>query len=266
MRYIEPHAHMVSRTTDCYQRMALAGCEVICEPAFWAGYDRSSEQGFFDYFSLLTGFEPARAAKFGIRHYTWMCINPKEAEDLGLARAVIALIPEFLKKPNVLGIGEIGLNKNSRNELTVLEEHIQLAADHDQLILVHTPHLEDKRKGTRLIIDALRNHSAIDPDRVIIDHVEEHTVGMVREAGFWAGMTLYPESKLTAHRAIDILEIHGGDRIWMNSACDWGVSDPLAAPKAAQTMRQRGHSREFIHRIVYENPARFMRQSGKFEP
>jgi predicted metal-dependent TIM-barrel fold hydrolase len=26
MNYIEPHGHMVSRTTDDYERMALAGC------------------------------------------------------------------------------------------------------------------------------------------------------------------------------------------------------------------------------------------------
>jgi len=265
MRYIEPHAHMVSRTTDDYEKMALAGCEVISEPAFWAGYDRSTEQGFYDYFSLLTGFEPARAAKFGIQHYTWMCINPKEAEDVGLAQAVIDLIPEFLEKPNVLGIGEIGLNKNSRNELTVLEKHIQLAADHDQLILVHTPHLEDKLKGTRLICDAIRNHSAINPERVIIDHVEEHTVGVVKDAGFWAGMTLYPESKLSAQRAIDIIEIYGDDKIWMNCACDWGVSNPLATPTAALAMRSRGHSQETVDKVFFHNPANFMGQSSRFQ-
>ena len=264
MKYIEPHAHMVSRTTADYEAMALAGCQAISEPAFWAGFDRSSEQGFYDYFALLTGFEPKRAAKFGIQHFTWMCINPKEAEDMGLAQAVLDLIPEFLEKETVLGIGEIGLNKNSRNELEVLERHIQLAEDHDQLILVHTPHLEDKLKGTRLIIDALKNHSRIDPSRVIIDHVEEHTVGVVRDAGFWAGMTLYPESKLTARRAIDIVEEHGAEQIWMNCACDWGVSDPLATPKAAQMMKQRGHSAEMINKVFFENPQQFMSQSPKF--
>ncbi len=264
MRYIEPHAHMVSRTTDDYVKMATAGCAVISEPAFWAGYDRSSEKGFYDYFSLLTGFEPARAARFGIQHYTWMCINPKEAEDVGLATAVIDLIPEFLQKPNVLGIGEIGLNKNSRNELTVLEKHIQLAADHDQLILVHTPHLEDKLKGTKLICDAIKNHSAINPERVIIDHVEEHTVKVVKDAGFWAGMTLYPESKLSAQRAIDIVEIYGSDKIWMNCA-DWGVSNPLATPTAALAMKSRGHSKVVVDKVFFENPATFMGQSPKFK-
>ena len=148
MTYIDPHIHMVSRTTDDYARMAQAGCVAITEPAFWAGYDRSSAQGFADYFRQLTVTEPARAAQFGIQHFTWLCINPKEAEDPAFAREVLSIIPEFLECENVLGIGEIGLNKNSRNELTILEEHLQLAADRNQLVLVHTPHLEDKRKGT----------------------------------------------------------------------------------------------------------------------
>ena len=169
--YIDPHIHMVSRTTDDYRRMSLAGCVAITEPAFWAGYDRSSAQGFVDYFRLLTETEPKRAAQFGIRHHTWLCINPKESEDIGLAREVLAEIPKFLDKPSVLGIGEIGLNKNSRTELIVLEEHIALAASRNLLILVHTPHLEDKLKGTRLIMDAIKAHS-VDPGRVLIDHVE----------------------------------------------------------------------------------------------
>lgn len=158
------------------------------------------------------------------------------------------------------------MNKNSRNEMRILEEHVDLAAKLDQLILVHTPHLEDKHKGTRLILDVLLNDRRIKPERVIIDHVEEHTVRMVLEKGFWAGMTLYPESKCTAARAIDILEMYGTERIWMNSACDWGVSVPLAVPLAALEMRRRGHGAEWIDQVVYKNPAQFMSQSPKFLP
>ena len=170
MKYIDPHIHMVSRTTDDYQRMAQSGCIAVTEPAFWAGFDRSSAQGFHDYFRQLTEYEPRRAALFGIRHFTWLCINPKEADDPAFARDVVALIPQFLKCDTVLGIGEIGLNKNTKNELIILEEQIRLAEEHNQLILVHTPHLEDKRKGTRLIMDAL-SASTIDPGRILIDRV-----------------------------------------------------------------------------------------------
>jgi uncharacterized protein len=265
MRYIDPHIHMVSRTTDDYARMAQAGCVAITEPAFWAGFDRSSAKGFFDYFRHLTDMEPKRAAQYGIQHYTWMCINPKEAEDLGLARDVLAIIPDFLSKPNVLGIGEIGLNKNSRNELTILEEHIALADKHNQLILVHTPHLEDKRKGTRLIMDAVERNANIDPGRVLIDHVEEHTVGEVLDRGFWCGMTLYPDSKCTPERAADIIEMFGTERIWINSAGDWGPSDPLAVPKCHVEMLRRGHKPETLNKISFENPKQFLGQCAKFK-
>jgi len=264
MRYIEPHAHMVSRVTQDYTAMVAAGCVAVCEPAFWAGFDRSSAVGFRDYFEQLTQHEPKRAAKFGLPHFCWLCLNPKEAEDLKLAEDVLATIPEFLDRPTVLGIGEIGLNKNSRNELRVLEMHVDLAARHNQLILVHTPHLEDKLKGTRLILDVLKNDSRIQPERCIIDHVEEHTVKLVLDEGFWAGMTLYPETKCTAARAVDILECHGRERIWMNSACDWGVSVPLAVPYAAMELRRRGHSNQVIEEVIFGNPYRFLSQNSRF--
>ncbi|MGI8603583.1 MAG: TatD family hydrolase [Verrucomicrobiales bacterium] len=264
MRYIEPHGHMVSRTTDDYAAMAHSGCVAVCEPAFWAGFDRASKWGFHDYFRQLTEFEPRRAAKFHIPHFCWLCLNPKESEDLSLARDVLALIPPLLDQPNVLGVGEIGLNKNTRNELRILEEHIQLAAAHDQLILVHTPHLEDKLKGTRLIVDALKNQSGIRPHRVVIDHVEEHTAPLVLDYGFWAGITLYPESKTSLNRAIDIIEICGTDRLWLNSACDWGISDPLAVPKCALEMRRRGYDSHWIDRLLYSNPRDFLSQNPNF--
>ncbi|MEM0983701.1 MAG: TatD family hydrolase [Planctomycetota bacterium] len=264
MRYIDPHIHMVSRTTDDYERMALAGCVAITEPAFWAGFDRSSPEGFRDYFRQLTEIEPKRAAAYGIRHHCWLCINPKEAEDPAFAREVIEIIPEFLDKPGVLGIGEIGLNKNSKNELEILEAQIDLAAKHDRLVLVHTPHLEDKLKGTKLILDAIRRDGRIDPGRVLIDHVEEHTVGIVLDGGFWAGMTLYPETKCTPQRAADIIEMVGTERIWINSAGDWGPSDPLSVPKCQREMLRRGHKLETVEQISFGNPRAFLSQSPAF--
>ncbi len=265
MKYIDPHIHMVSRTTDDYQKMAQAGCVAVTEPAFWAGFDRSSPQGFYDYFSQLTDTEPKRAATYGIRHFCWICINPKEADDPGFAREVISLIPEFLEKQTVLGVGEIGLNKNTKNELTILEEQIALAAQHNTLLLVHTPHLEDKLKGTLMILDAIERNGNIDPGRVLIDHAEEHTVKPILDRGYWAGMTLYPDTKCTPQRAADIIETYGNERLWINSAGDWGHSDPLAVPKACLEMIRRGHSKADTSKISYDNPMSFLSQSPRFQ-
>lgn len=264
MRFIEPHAHPVCRTTDDYKALALAGCVAIGEPAFWAGFDRCSPDGFRDYFMQLTEYEPLRASKFGLDHYCWICVNPKEAEDPVFAREVMAMIPEFLKKPNVLGIGEIGLNRNTAHEVEIMEEHMDLAIAEGQLVLIHTPHMEDKLKGTRIILSALKNRPDLSPDRVLVDHCEEHTLPLVREAGYWAGLTLYPTSKLTPCRAADMLEVYGHDHVWVNSACDWGDSDPLAVPRLGMELARRGWSRSDIETIVLKNPAVFMGGSPHF--
>lgn len=264
MYYIDPHVHMVSRVTDDYERMARMGCVAISEPAFWAGYDRGSVDGFRDYFRQLTDFEPKRAAAVGIQHYTWLCINAKEAENVALSREVIAMIPEFLDKPNVLGIGEIGLNKNTINESIIFREQVDLAMKTRELILIHTPHLQDKYKGTRMIIDMLLDDSRVEPARVLIDHVEEHTVRLARDAGFWCAMTLYPTTKCTPARAADIIEMYGDERIMVNSAGDWGPSNPLAVPDFVMEMRRRGHSDSKIKKVVYDNPLEFFRQSRNF--
>jgi predicted metal-dependent TIM-barrel fold hydrolase len=265
MPYIDPHIHMVSRTTDDYKRMALAGCVMVSEPAFWAGFDRSGPEGFRDYFRQLTEYEAKRAALYGIEYRTWLCINAKEAENVELSREVIKLIPEFLDNPHVLGIGEIGLNKNTRNEATVFQEHLDLAAKTNELILVHTPHLADKYQGTRMILDMLRQDSRIEPGRVLIDHVEEHTIQPALEAGHWVGMTLYPITKCTPARAADMIEMYGTDRIMANSAGDWGHSDPLAVPELIFEMRARGHDEATIRKVVYDNPLTFFRQCRRFD-
>ena len=205
MDYIDPHIHMVSRITDDYETLARMGCVAMSEPAFWAGFDRCSVQGFRDYFRQLTDIEPKRAAQYGIQHFCWLCINAKEAENVSLSREVIKLIPPLLDHPRVLGVGEIGLNKNTVNEIKVFEEQVEIAAKYDQLTLIHTPHLEDKHKGTAIITSILKNDKRIRPERVLIDHCEEHTIKMARDAGFWAGLTIYPVSKVTPARGADIL-------------------------------------------------------------
>lgn len=264
MIYFDPHIHMVSRTTDDYEMLAKMGCVGVSEPAFWAGFDRSSVDGFRDYFRQLTEFEPTRSASYGIQHFTWLCINAKEAENVALSREVLAMIPEFLDRPGVLGIGEIGLNKNTRNEATIFMEHLDLAAKTQEQILIHTPHLEDKYQGTRMILDMLCGDARIDRTRVCVDHVEEHTARLVLDQGFWAGMTLYPVSKCTPDRAVDMVEMLGPERLLVNSAGDWGPSKPTAVPDFILAMRRRGHPESLIRKVVYENPLQFFRQSRNF--
>src|SRR5437899_9748524 len=105
----------------------------------------------------------------------------------------------------------------------------------------------------------------VNPVRVLIDHVEEHTVRLALDGGFWCAMTLYPTTKCTPERAVDILEMVGGERIMANSAGDWGKSNPLAVPEMIQEMKRRGHAESAIRKVVYDNPLAFFRQSRRWQ-
>jgi predicted metal-dependent TIM-barrel fold hydrolase len=264
MHFFDHHIHIASRTTDDIERLARSGCVAVGEPAFWMGYDRTSASGFYDYFRQLTEWEPKRTAAYGIRHYCWVGVNAKEAENVTLAKEVIAMLPEFLDKPEVLGVGEIGLNKNTKNEVATLLELIDLALTRDEQMLFHTPHLEDKYKGTRMILDILHGDARVDRSRVCIDHCEEHTIRMALDGGYWAGITLYPLTKATPDRAVDMVELFGAERILVSSSADWGPSDPQAVTAFIHAMRRRGHADSLIRRIVYDNPLAFFNQSRGF--
>ncbi len=127
MQIIQPHYHGIARTAQDYERMAMSGVVAVAEPAFWAGFDRAYPETFLDYFRQISEFEPTRAAQYGIRHFCWVAVNPKEAENPALSREVIRQMPEFFQKPTVLGVGEIGFHKTTPNEEAIFEEQLEMA-------------------------------------------------------------------------------------------------------------------------------------------
>ncbi|QDU04171.1 TatD related DNase [Gimesia chilikensis] len=264
MQIIQPHYHAIARTAQDYERMAMSGVVAVAEPAFWAGFDRLYPETFVDYFHQISEFEPTRAAEYGIKHYCWVAVNPKEAENPTLSHEVLKHMPEFYKKPNVLGVGEIGFHKTTKNEEEIFEAQVEQAIKYDQLILIHTPHLQDKVRGTKRTLEVLA-HMNVNPERVWIDHVEEHTIREPLEAGYWVGFTLYPITKCSPKRACDMLEMYGHERILVNSSADWGPSDPFTLQQCVVQYRARGYSVQDAIEIFHNNPARFLGQNPKFD-
>jgi len=263
MRIIDPHIHMLSRTTDDYALMAEAGIVAVCEPAFWPGTDRLFAESHFDYFNHMTTFEPRRAAKRGIKHYCVLCVNPKESENVELTERVLAQIDPYLARPTVLGIGEIGLNKNSDNEIRMFRRQLEMAAERRCLCIIHTPHAAEKKRGTEIIAQVV---GEVDPPRhlCVIDHCTRETIDLARETGCWTGLTVYP-GKLTPEEAAGLVRDYGTEQMLVNSSADWEDSDPLAVLVTIGAMRQMALADSLIETLVWQNPRTFLGQSPKFE-
>ena len=263
MMYIDPHIHMTSRTTDDYKAMAEAGIVAIVEPAFWLGQPRTEAGSFKDYFSSLVGWERFRSSQFGIRHYCTIGLNSKEANNIALAEQVMELLPLYVCKEGVVGVGEIGYDDQTEAEDKFYRAQLELAKEVALPVQVHTPH-RDKKQGTIKSMEVCLEHG-IDPDVVLIDHNNEETVEDVLNRGFWAGFTIYPFSKMGNERMVEIVRKYGSEKIIVNSAADWGISDPLSVPKTAMLMREKGISEEQIKKVCYSNALEFFAKSGQMK-
>ena len=259
--YIDPHAHMISRTTDDYETMAAAGVVAVIEPAFWIGQPRTFVGTYVDYLSSIVGWERFRAGQFGIRHYCTIGLNSKEANNEELAEGVMEWLPRFALKEGVVAIGEIGYDEQTELEDRYFRNQLELSKELGLPVMVHTPH-RDKKRGTSRSMDVIGEHG-IDPSMVVIDHNNEETVAETLHRGFWAGFSIYPSTKMGNRRMVELLRQYGGDRIIVDSACDWGISDCLGVPKTAQLAIESGIAEETVRKVCYANALAAYGQSGQ---
>lgn len=263
MTMFDPHIHMTSRTTLDYEAMAAAGIVALVEPSFWVGQPRTHVGTFEDYFKMLLGWERFRASQFGIRHFCTLSLNPKEANNPRVAQGVVELLPRYLPKEGVVAVGEIGYDDMTPEEDRYLAVQLELALRFDLPVLVHTPH-RDKKRGTERSLALVKEVRFPEP-RVLIDHNTEETLPLVLATGCWAGHSIYPHTKMDEARMVALVKRYGSERILVNSAADWGVSDPLKVPKTVAAMRQAGIAEADIGRIVWDNPVAFFSQSGQLD-
>lgn len=263
MKIFEPHIHMFSRVTDDYEQMALCGIRAVLEPAFWLGQNRTSVGSFIDYFDTILGWERFRSEQWGIHHFCTMSINPREANDDRVNDGVLEILPRYLQKDGVVGIGEIGFDDQTDTEERIFRAQIALAIENHLPILVHTPH-RNKMRGFERSIDVIRD-MGIPMEHVLLDHGNEETIKITRDLGCHSGFSIYPNTKMTPQRMAQIVQEYGVERMIINSAADWGVSDPLMIPRTVLKMQQARIPEADIEQLVWHNPVDFFAQSGRLD-
>jgi predicted metal-dependent TIM-barrel fold hydrolase len=262
MRIFDPHIHMSSRTTDDYAAMAAHGVQALVEPAFWLGQPRTSVGSFEDYFDSLVGWEPFRASQYGIKHHCTIALNPKEAND-PRCRGVLDILPRYLAKDGVVAVGEVGYDSMTPAEDEVFAAQLELAKRFELPVLVHTPH-RDKAAGTTRTLDVVKE-AGLAPELVVVDHLNEVTVKEVADSGCWMGFSIYPDTKMDPDRMVVILQQFGTERVLVNSAADWGKSDPLRTYATGQAMLAAGFTADDVDQVLWRNPVAFYGQSGRLD-
>lgn len=263
LRFFDPHIHCTSRTTDDFEAMAKAGVRAVIEPAFWLGQPRTTVGSFVDYFSSLVGWERFRASQFGIAHFCAIGLNSKEANNEGLAKDVLELVPRFALKEGVVAIGEIGYDEITAAEERAYQWQLDFARRHDMVVMVHSPH-RDKKNGIRRSL-AVAKECGVPMHKLVIDHNNEETVQDVLDAGAWAAFTIYPFTKMGSERMVEILRKYGPERLIVDSSADWGVSDPLSVPRTAALMLERGIDPAWVRRATWQNALDAYAQSGQID-
>jgi predicted metal-dependent TIM-barrel fold hydrolase len=265
-RLFDPHIHMYSRTTDDYDAMSKAGIEVIVQPSFWLGGPRTSVGTFEDYWEHMITFETKRAREFGIEQFVCISVNPKEATERPLALDALKAMDKYLDRERVVAIGEIGYNIINEFEEEVFIKQMDLAAQKNMLMTIHLPH-NNKPEGMRKIERILRSDTGgkYNRGKILVDHNVEETIEKTLELGMWAGLSVYPVTKLSPDRAIRIIKDYGTEHIMIHSAADWGISDPLSVPLVAREMRKQGvFSTGDIEKVTFYNAYDFFKQSHRF--
>ncbi|MFI9848724.1 TatD family hydrolase, partial [Nonomuraea sp. NPDC051941] len=170
-------------------------------------------------------------------------------------------LPRYLLKDSVVAVGEVGYDSMTAREEQVFEAQLALARENDLPVLVHTPH-RDKVAGTRRTLDVVRA-AGLAPGQVLVDHLNELTVGMVADSGCWMGFSIYPDTKMDPDRMVSVLKEHGTARMLVNSAADWGRSDPLKTREVADAMLAAGFGEDDVDQVLWRNPVAFYGQSGR---
>ena len=174
----------------------------------------------------------------------------------------------YLDRDGVVAVGEIGYNQINDLEDEVFVKQMDIAMKKEMLMMIHLPHT-NKSEAMKRIEDILlytEDGKKYNRRKMLIDHNTEETIEKTLELGMWAGLSVYPITKLSPERAIKIIKNHGTERIMINSAADWGISDPISVPLVAREMRkgQGAFSLSEIEKVTFYNAYNFFKQSPKF--
>jgi predicted metal-dependent TIM-barrel fold hydrolase len=238
--------------------MYLAGLRTIVTPVQYDAAHAISSEIIRETWDYLFDVHIPRAEKNLIKAYGLIGISmvstPKD-DPTGL----FEILPEYLKRPDVVGIGEVGFEPGSKTcqDLKFQEElfnkQLLIAKEVGVSVVVHVPNPPERKKEFTERSLALCKRCKIPMEQVVIDHCSGANIKQVLNSGAYAAISVQPWRGITPDIAAALVCEYGPDKIMIDSDCSSGWSDPLSVPKTAAALKKKGISDEVIAMVCLSN-------------
>lgn len=258
MYYVDSHLHLSDLTWENLKSMSVAGVKTLVTPAMLGAAKPVSNEAIKDIWDFYFDVQLDRTKEHGIDGYILIGICPVSTPSGDLSELIDAL-PDYLKRPEVVGIGEIGVEPGSKttNDLDFQEEivveQLKLLKEFNKAAVFHIPLAPDKKVKYTVMMINLCVKYGIPMEKVVIDHCSDANIKIALDAGAYAAITVQPWRGITPEIAAGLTLQYGCDRVMIDSDCGGGISDPLSVPKTAYELRKKGASEDIIKKACYSN-------------
>ena len=195
-----------------------------------------------------------RLRRAGLQGRAALGIHPRSIPWRGL-EALLQELPDFLGRPGVVAIGEIGLAEGHPREERLLERQLELAASLRMPVSAVVPWREREPMTRRLL--AMLRASEVEPQRVLLQGVDGRTVKMVRACGHQAGLLL-AAGEPAIEEAVRIVRALGPEGLVLSSGAGEAGANLLALALAAGRLGQAGLSEAVVRRVCGGNAMRWL--------
>jgi predicted metal-dependent TIM-barrel fold hydrolase len=247
---IDSHIHGDSRSYEDYKAMSISGIDIAITCAYYP-YEIKEAVVLKSHFKRILEFETKRAKNAGLDLKVALGLHP--ANIFPKREDIFRKIEKLIDENKIIAIGEIGLDSGSLEEIEVFKKQLEIADEHNTKVIVHTPRknkLEVLKKIKTIVLEK------IDPQLVVIDHINSKVVNEVIDEEFTLGLTVQPE-KMEVEEAITILTDYGFNRFMLNSDLSYMPSDILSVPKTVHKLKLEGFSPNKIEKVSKLNAKKF---------
>lgn len=240
--------HTIFRPSKFFETYRLMGVESVISVAFYPIKPKHSAT-LEDLFRWIIERETRRLQEIGITCFCGIGIHPRSIPDI-LNPSIYDYINKNLRE-RVVALGEIGLEKGTKEEIKVLEELLLIAKrNNDFPVILHTPG-KNRRKITKQLIDVTESLDIISG---VIDHVSSENIDLALDTKLNIGLTIQ-KGKLTKEQFIDIIQEYKGqtNRFILNSDLGIDVAFKYGVPEVVQYMIKKEMEKEVIEKISHKN-------------